>query len=476
MESSGAMQWKIQSRLLILTPLGQTSSSPSPVPSWKCCTHSNHALSISGAPPFQISPRSRSLTSSSWSQMSRFGHCWSPRFRVSVTFTGQKIHAQTGCFSSKVCRLLAVVVRTTSTFARRRTRRSWTFAIGFAGVLPMPLDMRRSNVSLPNASNPTGRLTLRRRASLFSRYLRRLQLMDIVLPKQSSEPRPIGHGSSAFAVHVTNTAWLSWTLIWPFSISQLNHAKQTHKNMKTTKAIYGSFLSQQDAQQRAEALLHHVDAIGRIICGHGLNTLLGVSLLHKHFDLRDDEELVGGIQRGHWCSQPASVSPSTLVPMSWKLQYNEDIAPGWRAIEYFTPTADLVRKVEAADYVSRDSAFWADVSEYIASNSLQDTFGVALLDHTTMPLQPGFIWFEVSSESARRMVLCQVMQESTRAFSPGATVWDFSIGLPGSSAITTTAKVCHRGNSRCCCGDSAHAKAVLESVGSAAAELFAITD
>jgi hypothetical protein len=185
MESSGAMDRKIQLRSLILTPLGPTSSSPSPVPSWRCCTHSNHALSISGAPPFQISPQSRSLTSSSLSQMSRFGQGWLPRFRVLVTFTGQKIHAQTGCFSSKVCRPLVVVVRTTSTFARQRTRRSWTFAIGFAGVLPMPLDMRRSNARLPNASYPTERVTPRRRASLFSRCSRRLQLMDVVLPNNS---------------------------------------------------------------------------------------------------------------------------------------------------------------------------------------------------------------------------------------------------------------------------------------------------
>lgn len=246
--------------------------------------------------------------------------------------------------------------------------------------------------------------------------------------------------------------------------------------MKNTKVIYDRFLSQHDAQQRAEAQLHHVDAIGRIICGHKLNSLLGVSLLHKHFDLREDEELVGGIQRGHWCSEPSQVSPSALRPMSWKLQDDLDATPAWRAIEYFTPTGDLVGKAQAADYVSNDSAFWAEVSEYITAHGLQDTFGIALLDHTTMPLNPGLIWFEVSSESARRMVLCQVTRESTQVFSPGATVWDFSTDLPGSALTTTTAKICVRGNSRCCCGATAKAKAVLEGVGSSAAELFLVDD
>ena len=187
MGSSGAMQRKIQSRSLSLTRLGPTSSSPSRVPSRRCCGHSNRVLNISEARPFQISLRSRLLTSSSFSKMSRFGLAWSPRFRVLVTSTGPRIPAQTGCFSSKVCRPLVVVVRITSMFARQRTSQSWTSAIGFARIQPMLPGMRRSNANLPNASLPTEKLTLRRRESLFSRYPCKLKRMDRVPPK-SIEP------------------------------------------------------------------------------------------------------------------------------------------------------------------------------------------------------------------------------------------------------------------------------------------------
>ena len=175
MDSNGAMQPKIQSRLLIPTRLGPTNSSPSPVPSRRYYGQSNHALSISEARPFQISPRNRLLTSLSFLAMSRFGLNWSPRLRVLVTSTGPRIRAQIECSSSKACRLLVVVVRITSTFAHQRTLRSWASAIGFAGIQPMLLDMRRSNANLPNASIPTVRLTLRRRASLFSRFSRKLK-------------------------------------------------------------------------------------------------------------------------------------------------------------------------------------------------------------------------------------------------------------------------------------------------------------
>jgi hypothetical protein len=246
--------------------------------------------------------------------------------------------------------------------------------------------------------------------------------------------------------------------------------------MITTKLIYDNFLSQEAARQRAESLLHHVEAIGGVICARGLEDLLGVSLLHKHFVLKEDEELVGGIQKGYWCSEPTRVSPLALKPMNWKLDQGSNANSSWRAIEYFAPTPELARKAQSADHVIQDSEFWAEVADLVGSHRLQDTFGIALLDHTTSPLNPGLIWFEVSSESARRMVVCQVLPQSTQAFSPGTTVWSFSPNGTDSPSFATAVKACAHGNSRCCCGSNAGARAVLESVGSSAAELFSAGD
>ena len=64
-----------------------------------------------------------------------------PRFRVSTTFTGQKIRAKTGCFSSRACRLLVAVVRIMSISARQRMWRNWSSATGFASTQPMLPDM-----------------------------------------------------------------------------------------------------------------------------------------------------------------------------------------------------------------------------------------------------------------------------------------------------------------------------------------------
>jgi hypothetical protein len=249
------------------------------------------------------------------------------------------------------------------------------------------------------------------------------------------------------------------------------HHKTKTNIMKNTKQIYDTFISQHEAQARAIEFMDRMDRVGAIICKHDLNAILGVSLLHKHFDIAPSEEVVGRLKQGFWCAEPAIMPPECLKPMAWKLD-----GRAWHPMEHFIVTPDLATKVAASDSVSMNPTLLAELADIFTSLGLEEIFGIALLDKTTIPIPRGMTWFEVSSERSRRMVLCQIQTPQIANLNAGTTVWDFQAPNDGTLPDRFIVKACAHGGSRCCCGEDWAAKAVLEKIGSPAAALFSDED
>ena len=104
-----------------------------------------------------------------------------------------------------------------------------------------------------------------------------------------------------------------------------------------------------------------IEALGRVICQHGLQKEIGVSLLHRHFQIRETEVLVRNRQNGEAVTTPAeytSVS-SSIAPFLWKLATGRS-GKGFYPLEfvrcsdkYETVSGQVSRIRAAADFLTK---------------------------------------------------------------------------------------------------------------------------
>ena len=255
-----------------------------------------------------------------------------------------------------------------------------------------------------------------------------------------------------------------------------------HRNQQTTQQskkenvmktnIYSRLKPHDEAERGVEHHLQNLPKIGSIICKHNLNKQVGICLLHKHFDVSASERLVTRAAADYWCCEPLVVRNESITPCSWMIA--RDPATGelcWHPIEYFLNTPEFARKAKIANTVLRNQLFLKEIAGAIDELELGDVFGLSLLDNSTDALAEGEGWFEVSSESERKMILCKVPTEKIRTIKAGTTVWDFT-PVTGALPRHLTVQACWFGSSRCCCGLSVGTKEILIRIGSSAANLF----
>ncbi len=136
-----------------------------------------------------------------------------------------------------------------------------------------------------------------------------------------------------------------------------------------------------DAQRQAGRFQPVVDEVGRLIIEHGIDDLIGVALLHKHFDLRQDERIVWGESATQDREGvPRVVSNAELVPCVWQWSGDDHRL---RPLEYEDPSiapeaadaaAALVTKPEFVEQVGAtlqrgDAARWIGLARLPAAST-----------------------------------------------------------------------------------------------------------
>jgi hypothetical protein len=136
--------------------------------------------------------------------------------------------------------------------------------------------------------------------------------------------------------------------------------------------------------------------LGAIICQHGLQDIAGITLLHKHFDLKHDEFLLREYSNNSVHVDPHRVTdPASIVPYLWGIKKDPDSGM-WMSypLEFIRPTEVNLPVKDQSEAVSTNTVFLKELGTRLAELELLETFGVALLFQNVIPLGEGEVLLE----------------------------------------------------------------------------------
>ena len=212
----------------------------------------------------------------------------------------------------------------------------------------------------------------------------------------------------------------------------------------------------EDAEEAAISRLDDIDQLGNVIVRYGYGGLLGVSLLHRHYGIDQNEILMTDEADGCLVSKPVPALTAGLIERRWAWDHN---LKSWLAYEYIAQSAICV-ELPAIRKLEKDEAFWSDLGQVVENLGLSGLFGVTLHDPRTKKMSSKKALLEINAEDARRTIVCEVPAESVGDIDAGVTVWNFfSNGLGKQASLA-----CAAGNTQHCCGNIERARELLASI------------
>jgi len=181
-------------------------------------------------------------------------------------------------------------------------------------------------------------------------------------------------------------------------------------------------LAKQCLHERQENLAE----LGNIICSHHLHEIVGIGLLHKHFDLEPGERLVEEFVGNSSYIKPCSEEEcSDSIPYLWKAE----LAPGgddWRYYPLEFANCSSAGVAQKAEAVMSNRDFLLEMTAKLDELELANTFGLALFHREAMKLDEGEILVEMTDEQNRILTCAPVAVEQMAQETLTQTLWQFS--------------------------------------------------
>jgi hypothetical protein len=121
--------------------------------------------------------------------------------------------------------------------------------------------------------------------------------------------------------------------------------------------------------------------LGDVICRHGLYDVIGVPLLHRHFELQPHEHLVRQHHGGSFTSRPCAEStPGDLIPCLWKVGGSPRPGEwGYYPLEYARTTGPGAEYKIYYDQLFSNRVFLTEMAETILSLGVAELYGIAII-------------------------------------------------------------------------------------------------
>jgi hypothetical protein len=179
------------------------------------------------------------------------------------------------------------------------------------------------------------------------------------------------------------------------------------------------------ARDRLAADPESVLTLGDVICHYGLHDVVGVTLLHKHFEIADDElvvrEFVDNVSYMTACDVDRLPA---LRPYLWKAEVDDDGA-AWFPLE-FCAYPDDVRGIaeDELDLLAGSTAFLAEFAARLAALDLTEIFGLAhLRSRDGLVLADGETLLETTDEENRILTLRPAQPVEVEGLDTTQTLW-----------------------------------------------------
>jgi hypothetical protein len=203
------------------------------------------------------------------------------------------------------------------------------------------------------------------------------------------------------------------------------------RNLHFSRELFNSLPTIESANASLEIgnkLETALDLLGPIFLRHDLHTFWGVSLLHNHFQLEQNEKATQKIvQKGNrkwYVTEPQTcIDESVLYPAVYKIGSDGELLP----LEF---TIDPIA-FRANSMLAQKKHFVSDLCKALIDNALIQTFGIIY----SKDLNPSFELIEFNY-SNRISVLKESLAKEVMGMSLIKTSWFFSPGLHGAKCTS----------------------------------------
>jgi hypothetical protein len=165
--------------------------------------------------------------------------------------------------------------------------------------------------------------------------------------------------------------------------------------------------------------------LGDLICLHGLHDRVGVSLLHKHFEIADNELVVREFAGNVSYIKPWTVDQlSSPVPYLWKAEISDR-----RAMYYPLEFCDYPDHLKAEarhdlEVLNGSPAFLTAFANKLADLGLSEIFGLASLrSRDGLTLEQGETLLETTDEERRILTLRPAQASEVERLGTTQTLW-----------------------------------------------------
>ncbi len=179
------------------------------------------------------------------------------------------------------------------------------------------------------------------------------------------------------------------------------------------------------AREQLEDRKELLPELGAVIRRHGLNQQIGISLLHKHFDLMPEELLVEEFEGNHAYIRPTAECADSL-PYMWKLEQDKHSGEStWTPLEFVRRT-DAAEVAERAATVAQNPTFLKELAEKLADLGVTNLFGFSVLHRETIHVAEGNILVESTDDDARVLMFSALPRTEVDPKTLTQTLWKFS--------------------------------------------------
>lgn len=167
--------------------------------------------------------------------------------------------------------------------------------------------------------------------------------------------------------------------------------------------------------------------LAEIICKHGLQEAVGVSMTHRHFDIRADERLVETFHDNKAYIKPVEASSEIgLTPFTWRLAQSSEGEWNWYPFEFVQTSVAAPSTIQKERILREHTAFLQEFTATVVEYGMQDVLGISLV-HREVVVGPNQTIVE-SLDSDTRTLKFEVHNQDE--FSSGThlipTFWKFN--------------------------------------------------
>lgn len=184
------------------------------------------------------------------------------------------------------------------------------------------------------------------------------------------------------------------------------------------------------ARDDLENMRTQIALLGQLICDHGLHDIVGVSLLHKHFEIHPTERIVRSFKDAKCAIMtPKIKDEAELFPYVWRFSAGNK-GCGFYPLEFCEYFDYRKRRIARAHliHLQQSTAFLSKFAEVLVNNNLDQIFGLSGLHaRVQFDLQRGYTLLELTNERDRILTLEKKTQQDVQALEGTTqTLWCFT--------------------------------------------------